>query len=101
MVDSTAADRFGEAKGAMESVVRDPTLPANIPVVLAINKCNNDGAAEESEVEVALAAEVLLDGRPWKSFKTDAKKGDGCNHAFEWMASEIKTQRKKAGKHKK
>lgn len=94
-IDSADAGRFDESKAALEFVLKDPTLPRDIPILVLGNKSDLSGSKSEDEIKSALNLENLLKGRTWTVMKANSKSGEGINEALLWLTKEIKAEHKK------
>lgn len=97
-VDSSQPDRFNESKTALELALKDPNMRKDIPILIAANKCDKEGAKSEEEIKEALDLKNFLEGRQWTVVRTNAKKGTGVSEGFKWLSAEIKLDHKKRKK---
>ena len=91
LVDSTATDRFKEARKELEDVCSHPLLE-KIPIAVLGNKIDKKGAVQEYELREALDINNLVSkgNRPMELFMCSITEKAGYPGALEWMSKFLK-----------
>mmetsp|Transcript_1045 Transcript_1045/g.1630 ORF Transcript_1045/g.1630 Transcript_1045/m.1630 type:complete len:183 (+) Transcript_1045:57-605(+) len=90
VIDSSDRKRLGIAKSELYAMLEEDELKDSILVIFA-NKQDipNALSVEEITKELGLAK---LKNRTWTIFKTSAKKNEGLQEGFKWLASQVENK---------
>ena len=99
VLDSADAERFSEAKGALDNVMGHHDLPASAPLMILANKRDAVGACGTEQAGTALGTGAF-DSRPCRVEAVSGLTGAGVESSATWLvdaASRSKTERMAQG----
>lgn len=76
------------AKDELDTMLSNPSLPRDIPLLMFANKKDLPTALSPIEVAQALKLEDIRD-RPWQIFPSNALTGEGVDKGADWLAEKL------------
>lgn len=88
MVDSADTARTEEAKGELQSMLKEEDLN-NVPLMVFANKQDLTFALSAQEIAEKLALDSIKD-RKWSIFACSALTKEGIQEGMEWLVNNLK-----------
>jgi small GTP-binding protein len=91
VIDASDSATLDEAKNVLAGYVLEADLLKGLPVLVAANKQDVEGALDAEELTSKLNLPDLMQGRKWKVIGTSTKTGSGIQDILEWVIGQIRT----------
>lgn len=91
VIDASDGAMLEEAKNVLMNYALKAELLSRIPILIAANKQDVEGALDAEKLSSKLSLPELIQGREWKVIGTSTKTGVGVPDMLEWILQRIKT----------